>query len=247
MVFDGGGFKISKINIKRNVAGYGLGIFGIVSGSAITIKNVTFDKIIVDSRDATGEGQCNIVDMVMGYAYSKTTFDKVTVTNSEVYGYGKIGILVGSSSEPGNTLSFKDCVLSNNTLSGAYNLGGLMGLYLRNTTDNSEKVSIENVSIINTNVVFNCKDNTFEQLAELANASITCEEGKSSTCLGNGSTFSGQYTKCNKYAPTYYYFGFYGKYYISYGQSSHDCKATCSGSEYLIANSEKCINKIEND
>ncbi len=238
MVFDGDNYTISNIKIVDNTGGHNLGIFKAV-GSAITIQNVTFDKIVVDGRSLAGEGYKNFVGIVMGCTYSKSTFENVKVTNSEVHGYGKIGIFIGCAADPGTSLSFKDCTLSNNTISGEYNMGCLIGLYQRNITTNEEYVTIDNVSITDITVKSNRVNATYKEPIEL-NATITCEESVKQTkptCLGHDETISGQYAYYDGY-----YWGFYAEYYVSYGTSSHDCKAVYNGTDILIANSEKIVN-----
>ena len=238
MVFDGCNFTISNIKIVDHTGGHNLGIFKAVA-SAITIQNVTFDKIIVDGRSLAGESLKNFVGIVMGCTYSKSIFENVKVTNSEVYGYGKIGILIGCSADPGNSLFFKDCTLSKNTICGEYNMGCLIGLYQRNTTTNKEYVTIDNVSITDITVKSNRVNASFGEPIEL-NATITCEENvkqNKPTCLGHGETISGQYAYYNRC-----YWGFYAEYYVSYGISSHDCNAVYNSTNILIANSEKIVN-----
>ena len=180
----------------------------------------------------------NLVGIVMGCTYSKTTFENVKVTNSEVYGYGKIGILIGFSADPGISLFFKDCTLSNNTICGEYNMGCLIGQYQRNTTTNKEYVTIDNVSITDITVKSNRVNANFGEPIELTGATITCSGGTYSTCLGHGSTLSGQYAYCSNG----YYYGFYAEYYVSYGVSSHDCTANYNSTTIEIADSEKIVN-----
>jgi hypothetical protein len=154
--FNGNDKTISKMKISQNVGhleelktnnkAYARAFFGVVKNA--TIKNVTFDHATIDC----GLDKGNIQGIVAGYARGNSTFEKVKVKDSSNRGFGKLGAIAGYSdeNEERGTLIFNGCVVENTTISGAYNMGGLIG-----TIEN--QITVEEYSSCNVKgVIFNC-------------------------------------------------------------------------------------------
>ena len=244
--FDGGGFTISNLhttNDKTATYPYGVGMFGVLTGT-FTIQNVTFDDAHMHFR--TEEYYGNVIGVVVGYAYGNVTFNNVSVTNSYVWGFGKVGTLLGMGADPGVHITFKNCTSTNNTLHGAYNLGGFAG-NIQRSADGKDNTTIDNTnSSSNNHYDLEYTDYTLDGIAK-----FTANDGKPVDDQTIDQAIKGHYTLLPDYASIY--FGGYADYYISYGKSAYDAPYSGSishleGDETVtvqgtgeIADSEICV------
>ena len=133
--------------------------------------------------------------------------------------------------DPGVSVTFKDCVSKNNTIHGAYDMGGLAGMIQRgNGVDNGH---VENCTVDNITVDY-YPNGTY---VDINNATATLKKNDLSTSTE-------EYTRVvtGKYLDeSGYYWCAYGDYYVSYGHSSYD--APVEGYAKRLANSEYPINK----
>lgn len=243
ITFDGNGKTIKNLkvdDVAKNEngvsAGYGGGFIRQAIGK-VTIKDLKFDNVTVaPGKTISFNKVCNVVGIVMGYSYGETVFENVQVTNSTVEGFGKVGVMLGMGADPGIKVTFKDCVSKNNTIKAGYNAGGLAGLIQRsNGVDNT--------------VIENCvvEGNTFNpynkgsEYVDLVNQNATYKSNDVASGEDVVRTISGKYWNDGTY-----YWGAYGKYYVSYGSGSYDSPIITEGVHKgkPIANSEICINNI---
>ena len=230
---NGNGHTIRNLLVRSCInsanGGYGFAFIGNSTGN-LTIKELTFDNAsVAKAKGYENYFVGNIGGVVVAYTYGTTLFENVKVINSSVYGYGKIGMLLGMGANPGVKVTFKNCVSKNNTIHGAYDLGGLAGNIQRgNGVDNG---SVENCIVENINVVYD------------PSKSYIALNGVSATFKSNdkpdGDDIAKTITaKC--LIEQGYYWCCYGDYYVSYGDSSYD--ATVEGYDYCLANSEYPVN-----
>lgn len=232
LTINGNGHTIKNLLVRSctNSSGYGFGFIGNSTGK-LTIKNLIFDGASV----AMAKGYetyfvGNVGGIVVAYAYGTTLFENVTVTNSNIYGYGKIGCILGMGADPGVSVTFKNCVSKDNTIYGAYDLGGLAGNIQRgNGVDNGK---VENCTVENITVNYDPK----EDYVDLENVKATFKSNDKPSGTDVTKTISGKY--CDNSG---YYWCAYGDYYVSYGDSSYD--ATVEGYDKCLANSEYSVNK----
>ncbi len=232
ITIDGQGHTIRNMLIRgcTNASGYGAGFIGDTSGS-ITIKNITFDKADVFFIDyAKKQYYGNVGAIVMGYTYGTTLFENVAVTNSEIWGYGKIGTLLGMGADPGVSVTFKNCVSKNNTIHGAYDLGGLAGMIQRGKGVDNGKV--ENCTVENITVDYD----PASTYVDIKNAKATLKSDDTPNGTDVEKVISGKYLY-----ESGYYWCCYGDYYVSYGHSSYD--APVEGYSKCLANSEYPVGK----
>lgn len=231
ITIDGNGYAIKNITCRNNKSerdSYNLGFISSAS-SSITIKNIVFDNIVMGNNN-----YLNMVGVVIGAAYSSVTMDNVTLKNCTANGFGKVGVLIGAMADPGRKVTIKNCSIDDtNKIIGTYDVGGLIGLYLRGE-NNFEDVTITGTKT--TPVVTIIESNGFTSMTDITAAVISCD-GSVNTCIGKDVSISGRYIL---YAG--YYYGCYADYYISYGNSSHDCEAIFNGNQIFIANGEICVN-----
>lgn len=232
LTINGNGHTISNLLVRSctNSSGYGFGFIGNATGN-LTIKNLTFDSASVAmSKGYETYYVGNIGAVVVAYAYGKTLFENVTVTNSSVYGYGKIGCILGMGADPGVSVTFKNCVSKDNSIYGAYDLGGLAGNIQRgNGVDNGK---VENCTVENITVNYDPR----EKYVDLENVNATFKSNDTPSGTDVIKMISGRY--CDTAG---YYWCAYGDYYVSYGNSSYDAPVT--GYDKRLANSEYCVNK----
>ena len=243
LTFDGKGHTIKNLKVddvaktENGVsAGYGGGFIRQATGK-ITIKDLKFNNVTVaPGKTISFNKVCNVVGIVIGYSYGETVFENVQVTNSTVEGFGKVGVLLGMGADPGIKVTFKNCISQNNTIKAGYNAGGLAGLIQRK--DGVDNTTIENCVV---------EGNTFKpyykesQYVQLTNQEVRYTDNDSSNGAIAPRIISGKY-----WVDGSYYWGAYGKYYVSYGSSSYDAPITTEGEhkDKPIANSEICINDI---
>ncbi len=243
ITFDGNGHTIRNLKVddvaeaENNVpAGYGGGFIRQAAGK-VTIKDLTFDHVTVaPGKTISFSKVCNVVGIVMGYTYNETTFENVQVTNSKVEGFGKVGVMLGMGADPGVKVTFRNCVSKNNTIKAAYNAGGLAGLIQRGS--GVDHTVIENCEVEgNTFIPYYTESKYVDLVAQ--DAAYKVNDVASGDTITR--TITGKYWNDGTY-----YWGAYGKYYVSYGSGSYDAPITAEGAHKgkLIANSEICINNI---
>ena len=236
ITIDGQGHTIRNMLVRSSTAYYtgsgyyGFAFIGNMTG-AVTIKNLTFDKANVAAAKGYEKGYAgNVGGIVMGYTYGTTVFDNVKVVNSQVYGYGKIGTLLGMGADPGVKVTFKDCVSQGNTISAAYDMGGLAGMIQRgNGVDNAR---VENCTVKNITVNY-YPEGSYVDIND-AEATLKSNDKPDGTDITK--KVSGKYLE----EAGYYWCG-YGDYYVSYGNSSYD--ASVKGFSKCLANSEYGVNQ----
>ena len=236
ITIDGQGHTIRNMLVRSSTAYYtgsgyyGFAFIGNMTG-AVTIKNLIFDKANVAAAKGYEKGYAgNVGGIVMGYTYGTTVFDNVKVVNSQVYGYGKIGTLLGMGADPGVKVTFKDCVSQGNTISAAYDMGGLAGMIQRgNGVDNAR---VENCTVKNITVNYYPEGS----YVDINDAEATFKSNDKPDGTDITKKVSGKYLE----EAGYYWCG-YGDYYVSYGNSSYD--ASVKGFSKCLANSEYGVNQ----
>lgn len=239
LTVNGNGHTISNLLVRSYThhsdesGDYGFGFIANARGN-LTIKNLSFDGAnVAKSKGAETRYSGNVGGVVVAYAYGTTLFENVTVTNSSVYGYGKIGCILGMGAAPGISVTFKNCVSKGNSIYGATNLGGLAGNIQRaNGVDNGK---VENCTV--ENITVNYDPNTqYGYYVDLGNVNATYKSNDTADGEDVIRSVTGKW-----YVRDGYYWGTYGDYYVSYGNSSYD--APVDGHTEKIANSEYCVNK----
>lgn len=235
LTINGNGHTISNLLVRSYFlysggAAYGFAFIGNAKGT-LTIKDLAFDGADV----AMGKGYeksfvGNVGGVVVAYTYGTTLFENVSVTGSKVYGYGKLGCLLGMGATPGVSVTFKNCVSRDNEIHGAYNLGGLAGNIQRK--DGADNAKVENCTVENITVNYDPK----AEFITLENVNATYKSNDKSDGEDVVRTVSGKWLVRNGY-----FWGTYGDYYVSYGDSSYD--APVEGYTEKIANSEYFVNK----
>ena len=242
VTIDGNGCTIKNVQVNAQATGQGIaegfgGGFIRQATGDITIKNLTFDNVAVAViKPSTGQPNCNIVGIVMGYAYGTTVFENVQVINSSVTGGGKVGVMLGMGADPGIHVTFKDCVSTNNKITAGYNAGGLAGNIQRK--DGVDYTTIENCTVEGNEFIHY---NSTHKYVELENQTANFKSNDTASGTDKDVSLNGTYWDNGEY-----YWGAYGKYYVSYGSSSYDAPITTEGehSGRKVANSEICINDI---
>ena len=236
ITIDGQGHTIYNMLVRSSTAYYtgsgyyGFAFIGNMTG-AVTIKNLIFDKANVAAAKGYEKRYAgNVGGIVMGYTYGTTVFDNVKVVNSQVYGYGKIGTLLGMGADPGVKVTFKDCVSQGNTISAAYDMGGLAGMIQRGSGVDNAKV--ENCTVKNITVNY-YPEGSYVDIND-AEATLKSNDKPDGTDITK--KVSGKYLE----EAGYYWCG-YGDYYVSYGDSSYD--ASVKGFSKCLANSEYGVNQ----
>ena len=191
--FNGNGHAIKNMTIVDNQAYpsgvYDKGFFGFVEN--VTVKDVTFDNATINN----GADKGNIQGIVAARARFNTTFENVRVLNSYNRGFGKLGAIAGYADQNGDyTLTFKGCSVSNTTISGKYNMGGLIGVV-------EQKLNPEETQI---NVVYEDCD---------VNASFNCIANDSEITTYEGNSYWVYTGNLEKYGNEY--FPISAKYYCS--------------------------------
>lgn len=239
LTINGNGHTISNLLVRSYThhddksGDYGFGFIANATGN-LTIKNLSFDGAnVAKSKGAETRYSGNVGGIVVAYAYGTTLFENVTVTNSTIYGYGKIGCILGMGAAPGISVTFKNCVSKDNSIYGATNLGGLAGNIQRaNGVDNGK---VENCTV--ENITVNYDPNTqYGHYVDLENVNATYKSNDTADGEDVIRSVTGKW-----YVRDGYYWGTYGDYYVSYGNSSYD--APVDGHTEKIANSEYCVNK----
>lgn len=239
LTINGNGHTISNLLVRSYThhddksGDYGFGFIANATGN-LTIKNLSFDGAnVAKSKGAETRYSGNVGGIVVAYAYGTTLFENVTVTNSTIYGYGKIGCILGMGAAPGISVTFKNCVSKDNSIYGATNLGGLAGNIQRgNGVDNGK---VENCTV--ENITVNYDPNTYYgYYVDLENVNATYKSNDTADGEDVIRSVTGKW-----YVRDGYYWGTYGDYYVSYGNSSYD--APVDGHTEKIANSEYCVNK----
>ena len=238
LTVNGNGHTISNLLVRSSTysdknGAYGFGFIANARGN-LTIKNLSFDGAnVAKSKGAETRYSGNVGGIVVAYAYGTTLFENVTVTNSSVYGYGKIGCILGMGAAPGISVTFKNCVSKDNSIYGATNLGGLAGnIQRKNGVDNGK---VENCTV--ENITVNYDPNTYYgYYVDLENVNATYKSNDTADGEDVIRSVTGKW-----YVRDGYYWGTYGDYYVSYGNSSYD--APVDGHTEKIANSEYCVNK----
>lgn len=239
LTVNGNGHTISNLLVRSYThhsdesGDYGFGFIANARGN-LTIKNLSFDGAnVAKSKGAETRYSGNVGGIVVAYAYGTTLFENVTVTNSTIYGYGKIGCILGMGAAPGISVTFKNCVSKGNSIYGATNLGGLAGNIQRaNGVDNGK---VENCTV--ENITVNYDPNTqYGYYVDLGNVNATYKSNDTADGEDVIRSVTGKW-----YVRDGYYWGTYGDYYVSYGNSSYD--APVDGHTEKIANSEYCVNK----
>ena len=137
---DGQGFTVSNMKIN------GQAMFRRFAGSGnVTIKNITFDRAIVDSGDLN-------TSILTVQAYQNVLLDNVDVKNSSITGTYKVAPLIATvyNESPSTiTATLKNCDVSNTTVTATlydfFTCGMVSFVY---TTDN-DKIEYENCSVTN--------------------------------------------------------------------------------------------------
>lgn len=239
LTINGNGHTISNLLVRSYThhddksGDYGFGFIANATGN-LTIKNLSFDGAnVAKSKGAETRYSGNVGGIVVAYAYGTTLFENVTVTNSTIYGYGKIGCILGMGAAPGISVTFKNCVSKDNSIYGATNLGGLAGnIQRKNGVDNGK---VENCTV--ENITVNYDPNTYYgYYVDLENVNATYKSNDTADGEDVIRSVTGKW-----YVRDGYYWGTYGDYYVSYGNSSYD--APVDGHTEKIANSEYCVNK----
>lgn len=241
ITIDGNGYTVSYLATMGGLnSGYGAGVFSQDSAGLTTIKNISFKY----SKINEGLSR-NVVGGIVGYVYGNCVFENVSVKYSKIEGFGKIGAFVGMAADRNAQITFTDCTSSNNTIKGTYNMGGLAGLVLRSSA-NEDRTIINNVTV--TNNTFEEKSGyQFEGIVELTDIPVACSDSPlKNYCIRHTLTsVSGHYNP-SYFGSVPYYYAAYANYYVSYGDSSHDCAIgeNAAGITGYIANSEICIDSI---
>jgi len=149
--FNGNGYKISNITIKRPTESY-VGLFGYVEGTNVVVQNVTLEN-------ATISGGIAYIGTLMGFGYTGVKIENIKVTGiisgAGDYAGGLIGYFRGTSIKyvqiqttvkadetvggiAGSLSGGTGAVLSNSfyegNIEGTDNLGGLVGYMLASAT-----------------------------------------------------------------------------------------------------------------
>ena len=132
--------------------------------------------------------------------------------------------------DPGVKVTFKDCVSQGNTISAAYDMGGLAGMIQRgNGVDNAR---VENCTVKNITVDYYPEGS----YVDINDAEATFKSNDKPDGTDITKKVSGKYLE----EVGYYWCG-YGDYYVSYGDSSYD--ASVKGFSKCLANSEYGVNQ----
>ncbi len=123
LVLDGAGYSIKNMSIQYNDTDSAYGFFA-SNASSMTIKNLTFDKAVVNDKSGKSTRYAGVV---MGKNYSNVTIENVHVTNSAVINNWQCGGLVGFAET--NAPVFVNCSISDSFV-GGYNAtaGAFFGL-----------------------------------------------------------------------------------------------------------------------
>jgi len=149
--FNGNGYKISNLTIKRPTESY-VGLFGYVEGTNVVVQNVTLEN-------ATISGGIAYIGTLMGFGYTGVKIENIKVTGiisgAGDYAGGLIGYFRGTSIKyvqiqttvkadetvggiAGSLSGGTGAVLSNSfyegNIEGTDNLGGLVGYMLSSAT-----------------------------------------------------------------------------------------------------------------
>ena len=144
IIFDGKGHTIKNLTLT----GYCASLFGKVGTNAsskdgnITIKNVTFDNLTINSVGPTG---ALISSLNEG---STATFENVKIINSTIKCEEEtsVGGLIGASNE--GKLNIKNCSIENSQIiaENATNVGGIAGSVLNAVQENSTISDCKNIN-----------------------------------------------------------------------------------------------------
>ncbi|MGN1195877.1 MAG: hypothetical protein ACI4SB_10375 [Acutalibacteraceae bacterium] len=227
---DGNGHTIRQPRITIASNGYyycGL----IATANYATVKDLTVEDAVMGSRYINGSAA------ILGNCVVKAVFENITVKNSTINGYGKVGAILGLNNDTTADLTFRNIKAENNTVVAVYNAGGIAGLIKRAATLNYSDVTVTG----DTFITLDSEANTWETL----NTTVTCD-GSADSCIGAGEKVHGLYWDYAKSHNdnNYYYFGGYGRYWVIYGKTSHDCSAEGLDG-YEIGNSELVVNSLD--
>ncbi len=122
LVFDGAGHSIRNMKVVGYASGGAYGFFS-SNASSMTIRNLTFENALVDSRG----GNTVYSGVLMGKNYSSVTIENVHVKNSIVTNNWQCGGFVGFAET--NAPAFTECSISDSFV-GGFNAtaGTLFGL-----------------------------------------------------------------------------------------------------------------------
>lgn len=197
-----------------------------------TVKDLTVEDAVMGSPYINGSA------VILGNVVVKAIFENITVRNSKLTGYGKVGTILGLNNDTSADLTFRNIKAENNTIVGTYNVGGIAGLIKRAAT-----LDYSNVTVVNdTFVPLYPERDVYVTL----DVTVTCD-GSADSCIGAGERVHGlyrDYAKSQGIEKDYYYFGGYGRYWVIYGKTSHDCSAD-GITGYEIANSELVVNSLD--
>lgn len=202
----------------------------IASANYVTVKDLTVEDAVM------GTAMINGCAVILGNCVVKGVFENVTVRNSSITGYGKVATILGLNNNPA-TLVFRNVTAENNTVTALYNAGGIAGNIMRQSSLTAENVTVTDDMY----VPLYPETNVWVTL----NTTVTCD-GSQATCIGSGEKVHGYYRDyaASKGTADYYYFGGYGRYWVIYGATAHDCSGdTIPG--YEIGNSELVVNSLE--
>ena len=126
---DGNGHSISNMDIE--CAGYG-GFIRSTSHVDLTIKNLAFKEANIETTN-------NFNGVAIGHAYGNITLDNVDVADSSILCIGETKIirnggLIGLVPEDSGAFTFKDCDVTNSTISGYHNVGAMVGSLMTKET-----------------------------------------------------------------------------------------------------------------
>ena len=204
----------------------------IATANYVTVKDLTVEDAVMGSPYINGSA------VILGNVVVKAVFENITVKNSKVTGYGKVGTILGLNNDTSADLTFRNIKAENNTVVGTYNAGGIAGLIKR-----AAKLDYSNVTVVNdTFVPLYPERDVYVTL----DVTVTCD-GSAASCIGSGERVHGlyrDYAKSQGIDYNYYYFGGYGRYWVIYGATAHDCSAD-GITGYEIANSELVVNSLE--
>lgn len=166
-VFDGKGFTISRMNVRKANVYQSAGLFGSLNG---TVRNVKIDNSYV-SLNCSGSQSDNGAGFIAGAIYNTGLIENCTVTNSTLesnrYGGGIVGYCYGSAN--GNTV--ENCSISATLADESADLndkvGGIVGY------------SGEGSGTYNNNVVKDCELLGYRNIGGIAG------------CVNNGNTVTG--------------------------------------------------------
>lgn len=109
--YDGGGFKITGLNLTASSGDY-KGLFGYALGASF--KNMTIAEAAIESRNYTG----GLVSYIMDGSFTSCKVEKSTITGND-----QVGGLAGYALRG----VFTDCENNENAITGRNYIGGLVG------------------------------------------------------------------------------------------------------------------------